>query len=247
MSELNEFEQKCSDWLKTNPKERSLEAGAMLMLQANRNRILHQNVLNRRNFEKIEYEVQKYLGDKYRSCNSLTVKIMEEVVIANNYTQKPEDIAGRREDHEHLPAKIRKLYERNMEIYPRMRSLHERLKVLSGTGFTPCDRFPFLKELIALDAELRINWEEYDMAECETDEPVVTNETVKLSAQQVGSARSYISRSIKEIPLGLQKDKKLEDRKAKTLKAYNDLINDGQVITDDTIAGLKEIGVLPNE
>ena len=247
MSTLNEFEQKCSDWLKTEPKDRSLEVGAILMLKANRNRILHQNVLNRRNFDKIEYELQKYLGDKYRDCNAITVKIMEEVVIANNSTQKPEDTAGKREDHNQLPAKARKLYERNLEIYPRMRSLHERLKVLSGTGFTPCDRFPFLKELIALDAELRINWEEYDQAECEPEQQAGPAEMVKLSAQQVGSARSYISRSIKEIPLGLQKGKKLEDRIAKTLKAYNDLINDRQVITDETISGLKEVGVLPNE
>lgn len=247
MSELNEFEQKCSDWLSTDKKDRNLEAGAMLMLQANRNRILHQNVLNRRNFDKIEYELQKYLGDKYRSCNAITVKIMEEVVIANNTTQKAEDTAGKREDHDQLSANVRKLYDRNREIYPRMRALHERLKVLSGTGFTPCDRFPFLKELIALDAELRINWEEYDNAVCEPEQPIENMEKAKLTAQQVGSARSYISRSIKEIPNGLQKGKKLEDRKAKTLKAYNDLMEDGQVITDDTVAGLREIGVLKNE
>lgn len=71
---------------------------------------------------------------------------------------------GRRADHDSLPADIQQLYVDNLGILHRMREVHLRLRTLSLDN-APCpdsERYPFLKELIALDKRMRSNWECYD-------------------------------------------------------------------------------------
>lgn len=72
--------------------------------------------------------------------------------------------AGKRADHDRLPENIQALYAENLDIVHRMRELHLQLRKLS-TANTTCpdsERYPFLKELIALDKKLHENWDTYD-------------------------------------------------------------------------------------
>ena len=72
--------------------------------------------------------------------------------------------AGKRADHDSLPAEIQALYVENLDIINRMRELHLKLRTMSLDDATCPDseRYPFLKEIIALDKKRVENWDIYD-------------------------------------------------------------------------------------
>lgn len=72
--------------------------------------------------------------------------------------------AGKRADHDTLPAEIQALYVENLDLVHRMRELHLKLRTLSLDNATcpDSDRYPFLKEIIALDKKRVQNWDIYD-------------------------------------------------------------------------------------
>jgi hypothetical protein len=72
--------------------------------------------------------------------------------------------AGKRGDHDSLPAEIQALYVENLDLIHRMRELHLKLRTLSLDEATCPDseRYPFLKEIIALDKKRVENWDIYD-------------------------------------------------------------------------------------
>ena len=72
--------------------------------------------------------------------------------------------SGKRADHDDLPAEIQALYVENASILQKMRELHLKLRSLSVENATCPDseRYPFLKELIALDKQYHHNWQVYD-------------------------------------------------------------------------------------
>ena len=251
MAELNEFEQKVQDWLDTPASERNLEVGATLMLQATRNRILHQNVLRRSNFEKIEYELKKYLGDKFRQCDAVTVeKLSEEIAIvtAKIYFADSET-KGKRKDHDELPAEVQDIILNNSQKYARLRGLHERVKVLSGEGYTPCDRYPYLKEMLMLSTEIRESWKYYDEFKIGDKVEAKAEEVKPIDAQRITSNRVYIGRAIKEVPEKLSAGKLAAGQAqiAEAQNRYNELMLAGQEVKLETIAGLKAIGVIVQE
>lgn len=250
MLELNEFEQKVQNWLDTPADERNLEQGAMLMLQANRNRILHQNVLRRNNVDKVVYELTKFLGDNYRKCDAETVaKLTEEVEIktAKVYFADAET-KGKRADHDELPQEVQDIILSNSQRYARLRSLHERVKVLSGEGYSPCDRYPFLKEMMMLSTEIRVSWTFYD--DYKIGEKLNIKAEIKpIDVQRINSNRVYIGRAIKEVPEKLTAGK-LAAGHAQLAEAqirYNELMLAGQEVKPETIEGLKLIGVIVQE
>ena len=248
MAELNDFEQKCQNWLDMPASERNLETGAMLMLQANRNKILYKNVINKKMFDKIAYELKKYLGDKFHNCDAITVEKMTEEVklVTTKIYFADSETKGKRKDHDELPQEVQDIILTNSQRYARLRGLQERVKVLSGKGYTPCDRFPYLKEMLQLSAEIRDAWKFYDEYKI-GDKLSIKAEVVKpIDAQRIGSNRVYIGRAIKEVPEKL-KAGKLAAGSAQIAEAqirYNELINAGQELKPDTIEGLKTIGVI---
>ena len=72
--------------------------------------------------------------------------------------------AGKRADHDLLPVEIQALYVENLDIINRMRELHLKLRTLSleNTTCPDSERYPFLKEIIALDKHRVANWDTYD-------------------------------------------------------------------------------------
>lgn len=72
--------------------------------------------------------------------------------------------AGKRADHDSLPPEIQALYVENASIIQKMRELHLKLRSLSVDNATCPDseRYPFLKEIIALDKQYHHNWQVYD-------------------------------------------------------------------------------------
>lgn len=83
---------------------------------------------------------------------------------ANSQQDNKQFKAGKRLDHDSLPVEIQALYIENGNIIHKMRELHLQLRELSKENATCPDseRYPFLKELIALDKTYHKNWQIYD-------------------------------------------------------------------------------------
>jgi hypothetical protein len=249
MAELNEFEQKLQDWLDQPASERNIETGATLMLQTNKNRILYQNVIYKKNFEKVEYELKKYLGDKYQKCDKTIVESIEEEIAK---IELPEEASlGKRADHDKLPAEIQAIPNENSVRYAKLRSLHEKVKLLSGKDNTPCDRYPYIKQMLALSVEIRNAWNVYDSFEIGKnipEKPAAANAPSgeKLDVKRVNANRTYLTRAVKEIPEKIEtgKTESAGQQLAEAQNRYNELVLDGQTFDPEMLEKLKAIGIL---
>ena len=156
---------KVKEWLDANPDERDLAAGALLVLQLTNNRIMYQNFMRRpkQYASRIEYELKK----KYQFyLQQLTHEQVMEMGKQVEVISKEHNLPNEHEEFKNdaLPVEIQALYAQNLSIMQQMRRLHMQLQLLSVENSTCPDseRYPFLKELIALDKQYHANWERYD-------------------------------------------------------------------------------------
>lgn len=194
-------------WLDSPQEQRSLELGAEMLLRLNRNRYMNAQILRRRNFAKLEYELKKHLRIRLEGLTTREVALMEQEALPkieeslaqgqptiSTDNDQPEGVfRGRRADHDTLPADLQALYERNGEIYYKMKQLFETLKGMEDA--TPCDRHELLGQLVACDKEYRDNWNAYDtwsaVAAGSVNEPAATAQLP--TAQELQAARKYLS------------------------------------------------------
>ena len=169
------FTEQLQAWLALPREERDWDAGALMLLQLSGNKIMYHNIsvnpIGKAEF--IEGKLQQYLDFRLAELTHEQVKEMQQQVadIVKQRTEfKSEDNeaksfkAGKRADHDTLPAEIKALYVENLDIVHRMRELHLKLRTMS-TSDSACadsDRYPFLKEFIKLDKKLHDNWNVYD-------------------------------------------------------------------------------------
>lgn len=167
---------KIKAYLDTPAAERDVAAGALLLLQLNRNRILYNGacIAPQRYAPVIEHELKKHLRILLDGLTAQGIVEMEHEVVpvaeesleegapvVSTDVDHPEGThRGRRADHESLPAEIQALYEKNGEIYFKMKQTFETLKTLEEAA--PCDRYEHLKVLKSLDDQYRKNWKKYD-------------------------------------------------------------------------------------
>ena len=141
--------------------------------------------------------------------------------------------AGKRADHDQLPDEIQALYVENLGIVQRMRELHLKLRSLSLENATCPDseRYPFLKELIAMDKKLHSNWEKYDHYTGMDGEQQLT-----------ADVREESKKAVRMINLakGRYAKKPTEELKAQILSCYGKVINPTDKLTND----LKELGII---
>ena len=161
-------------WLMQEQEQRSLEEGALLLLRINRNQRLYSNIIRKKDFQKLEYELNKHLKIRLEGLTREQVAAMERQalpliketlaqpapVISADADYNQAEIAGRRPDHDTLPEPVRRLYDRNGELYFKMKSLFETLKTMEDQQ--PCDRHELLVQLAEMDREYRENWNTYD-------------------------------------------------------------------------------------
>ena len=163
--------QKVKAYLEAEPEKRDLAEGALLVLQLTNNRIMYQNFMRRPNHyaSRIEYELQKKYNFYLQQLTHEQVlemgKQVQSIAKEHNLADEHEEFKkGKRADHDALPLEIQALYAQNMSIMQQMRRLHTQLQLLSVEHSTCPDseRYPFLKELIALDKQYHANWQQYD-------------------------------------------------------------------------------------
>ena len=183
MNQDPQFTSKLQTWVNTPDSQKDWDEGALLLLQLSGNRIMYHNIsINPKGkAEFIKGQLQKYLNfrlqkltrDQVCQMQSEVDEIVKKVIkpAADSSTAdagKSEEFAdfkaGRRPDHDDLPEEIQALYVENLDIVHRMRELHMKLRSLSLDNATCPDseRYPFLKEIIALDKKRVQNWDIYD-------------------------------------------------------------------------------------
>ena len=241
----NNFTKQIQDWLNAPASERDYEQGAMLLLKLTGNQIMYRNLTMRRttrNEEFSEYQLKRRL--KFRLAQ-VTHKEVEEMqrkvdgIAAEHGLEKKETKtsnefrAGKRADHDALPDEVQALYVENLSIVQKMRELHLKLRTLSLENATCPDseRYPFLKELIALDKKLHSNWEIYDHYTGEDGELVLTEDMREQSKNAVRMINLNKNRYAK---------KPSEELKGKILAWYGKVINPNDKLT----AELKDLRIL---
>ena len=165
-------------------------------------------------------------------------------------TQAQEFRAGKRADHDTLPAEIQALYVENASLIQKMRELHLQLRNLSTQASTcpDSDRYPFLKEIIELDKRYHQNWKAYDSYTATSDAAGTgSGETAPTSATQAGqtldeTARLEQKNILRQINLAKGRYKKNPSEKLKDsiLSLYQQLTAPSDALTDD----LKQLGIL---
>lgn len=172
----HKFTEQIKEWLEAPEVERDYMVGALYLLKLSGNQIMYKNIIrcidSRKQF--VEYQLQKYYNFRVAALTHAQVEemsaqvetIAEEHHLTEDASTTPEDDrrTGKRADHDSLPDEVKAKFVENLSILQRMRELHLRLRSLSLDNATCPDseRYPFLKELIALDKKLHANWEAYD-------------------------------------------------------------------------------------
>ena len=169
----HKFTELIKQWLETPEAERDYSVGALYILKLSGNQIMYRNIVAQldRRHDVVEYQLQKYYNFRVQALTHAQVEEMsaqvEQIVadhipLAAEADKQPQK--GKRADHDSLPDDIKAKYVENLSLLQRMRELHLRLRSLSLENATCPDseRYPFLKELIALDKKLHANWQTYD-------------------------------------------------------------------------------------
>ena len=237
------FTQQIQDWINTPAEQRDYAQGALLLLRLTGNQIMYRNLMAnpKRNAQFIEYQLQKRLNFRLQKLTHEQVEQMQrqvDVIVKKRLSLTESNPAadfrkGKRADHDELPDEIQALYVENLGIVQKMRELHLKLRSLSLDN-APCpdsERYPFLKELIALDKRLHSNWETYDHY-TGTDGAEV----------MAADAREESKKAVRRINLakGRYAKKPSEELKAQILALYGKVINP----TDKLTADLKDLGIL---
>ena len=252
------FTKDLQQYLTTPRDERDYERGALLLLQLNRNRFMHAHLGRRKNWDKLEYELKKHLNIRLEGLTTREVQEMEKrelprirlsmearrPILSTDKDFTGGTYKGRREDHDNLPAEVQALYERNADLYFKMKQTFETLKTMEDQ--TACDRHELLTILVGLDKEYRQNWNAYDTFGNEAADPA--SETGEAEAQttatpqQVNAARKYLSQNKTKVAT-------LEGEAAETLLAkmqqrVNLLLSAGQTFAKEQQEELAALGLI---
>lgn len=158
---------------------------------------------------------------------------------STNVNVSSEFKAGKRADHDSLPIEIQALYVENGNIIHKMRELHMRLRSLSVENATCPDseRYPFLKELIALDKQYHKNWQVYDSWSAEKAAKGAEQKLIEDERQ----AQKNIYRQI-NLTKGRYKKNPTDSLKEQIASLYSQLASPVETLT----AELRELGILPD-
>ena len=259
-----QFTLKLQEWLNTPAEERDLEVGATLLLQLTNNKILYRNIKSnlKGHADFIEFKLKRYLQYRLQELTHEEVEAMQKQVDGivkerklnsapkPSKTQAEQFKAGKRADHDTLPAEIQALYVENASLIQKMRELHLQLRNLSTQASTcpDSDRYPFLKEIIELDKRYHQNWKAYDSFAASSGETLNgSGETATTQSTQAGqtldeTARLEQKNILRQINLAKGRYKKNPSEKLKDsiLSLYQQLTAPSDALTDD----LKQLGIL---
>jgi hypothetical protein len=254
---------KITEWLESPAESRDFDTGALLYLKNNpRKRILYDNIVRRKLTDKLKYELVKTLdilqakfeaekrGIDYKKLTDDEITAFTERVELVSTATLPailvieeSDNKGKRADHDTLPAEIKKKYDENGIIYPKMRALFEKLKLMDNEP--ACDRYPFLKQLVEFDETVIANWDAYDSYDVAN--PPAPAKVIVVDTKRVNANRKYLSDN-KEKLAALKADAaqidKFKELFAKMQQRIDELTSVGEGMKEDQANELRSLGLL---
>ena len=206
-----QFTQDIQKWLDCPREQRDLAQGALMLLRLNRNRFLHAHIVRHADWERLEKELTKHLRIRLKGLTQRQVAEMEQREMPRikrtieqggpapsneeegSEGEKPTPHRGKRSDHDNLPEEVQAIYEKNGDIFRKMKQLFETLKKMENEQ--PCDRHEYLSILVSLDEQYRENWAEYDswQPSDDTEEETKNHQDAPATAKQISAARKYLS------------------------------------------------------
>ena len=151
--------------------ERDYSTGALLLLQITGNKVQYRlmkqrgfpnfaELINKRLSEILQFRLQKITHDQVAGMKQQADAIEKEIPATEEFIK-----AGRRSDHDELPDEIQAAYKEALEILQKQRDLHAEVRRIAFKRCSSCqdsDMYPFVKEIIALDARRLKCWQTYD-------------------------------------------------------------------------------------
>lgn len=252
---------KIQEYINAEPSERDIEAGALLLLKLNKNRILFNNITRRPDkfADKLLYELKKYLTIRLDKKTIQEVVQMEkkllpavELLIAEAEPLSTDDehlatiAKGKRADHDSLPERVQNLWAECAGYYKNMKLLHESLKGMENSQ--PCDRYELLKQLDEQDKMYRMNMESYDGykvgSEVTKASQVPPVESPSDITKKVMAARTYLSKNKDKLKQLMDSDKdKYAELLPKMQERFDYLIKSGNNVDDAQKAELAVCGL----
>lgn len=243
------------EWL--NATEKDFSKGVELLFRINRNVPMMQYLMRKKDEGKLTYELNKHLNIFLDGMTRRDVIVMEQEVMpqiaktveknampapSSEQSETKSPMAkyhGKRQDHDSLPNNIKEIYEKNGEIFFKIKNTYNNL--LRMQDAMPCDRYEYLKILIELDKEYRDNWAKYD-GFVSDDTTASPNQTSTLTPKQISAARKFVSENRKkltEMPPGDKKDILFQKMQAR----ISLLVNAGETFDDEYQASLEALGL----
>ena len=205
-----QFTNDIQKWLDCPREQRDLAQGALMLLRLNRNRFLHAHIVRHADWERLEKELTKHLRIRLKGLTQRQVAEMEQREMPRikrtieqggpapsneeegSEDGKPTPHRGKRSDHDELPEEVQAIYEKNSDIFRKMKQIFETLKKMENEQ--PCDRHEYLSILVSLDEQYRANWAEYDSwqpSDASQEEPKKND--APATAKKISAARKYLS------------------------------------------------------
>lgn len=216
--------------------------GAQLLQRINPRNVMYRRFVNLASIRpvqiagKIERELKMHLqyrldGLTLQEVNRLgqTVvpeaeKIIAEGIPAKDGEEVPETVRklGRREDHDKLPDEIKKLWDKNGELYKDIKALFEDLK--SMEDLPSCERYDKLQLLADMDRKYFAQMQRYDefVIDTKQNETKPDDDNDNDPAKAVASARAYISKNKAKLA-ELKENSEISDS-ADSFEAYKALL-----------------------
>ena len=215
------FTEQIAQWLQSDHSStKAIEAGAMLLLQLNRDRSMYQRILRnpKRELKFLEYKLRRFLqmrqdGQTVKDVVKLDQEITPEIQVAVTSDAVMSDVGmlpvvelsehegdtgcvvrkGIRPDHDKLPENIKAIWPKNAERWKKIKEAFETCKSLTE----PCDRYEYLKVL-------KETWYKYKEDMARYDEYQLTADT---AVPDASAAVPDASPSV--IPLTPEQEKEL--------------------------------------
>lgn len=261
---MDKFTEKIKAYLDTPSAQRDIPAGALLLLQINKNRILYNNVIRRpeKFADRVANELKKHLnyrleGITRKQVTELSAKLMpaipkllEEMPVISTDEELPEGkiAKGKRADHDQLPEDIQALWTESAELWFRIKYQYETVKAMADKP--ACERYEALHILDMLDQKYRKNMEIYDHATISGEvktESDGSEQDAGAALKTLSSARSYLTTNkakLTELMAAEQPDQvEIDKIKTKMQERIDTIYSLGADLSEANIAELTELGL----
>ena len=248
------FTKQVEEWLNTPFAERDVPAGALMLLQMNRNQALYTTIMRRPDkfHEKLEYEMRKLykmrladvaMEDVAKIAKKVIPQVketVEEKAIISTDDEMPTSgkVLGKRADHDQLPDYIKEMWERNGQTYRRIRLLYNECLAMTEANARPCDLYEKLQLLSEADIRYRETLRAYDSYVIGVESKEEIDAQIAENRKKLSHYKTAFKRSKKE-SVRAHAVEELQ-------RAVDFLLTHNVMLSDDERQSLREFGVTFN-